>query len=150
MEDQLNGAFKYTRTPLAPPGTRVVIYEAPGNCRTWAPHCVDGWYLRPAPDHYRCHHVYIPRTRCEHIAKTVEFLPHDFPVPYISSTSTATAATRALSEAILNPTPTPFATLGNDQLSAIQALSRIFSNVTDIPPTAPAPKALRPSPVDVF
>ena len=36
-EDLLNGAFDYNRTPLAPPVTRVVVHEAPGNRRTWAP-----------------------------------------------------------------------------------------------------------------
>ena len=51
VEAQLNGAFDYNRTSLAPPGTRVVVYKAPGNRRTWSPHGVDGWYLGPAPDH---------------------------------------------------------------------------------------------------
>ena len=67
-------------------------------------------------------------------------------VPAGNSTSSATAAARALSKALLNPTPTPFATLGEDQLSAIQTHSRIFSNVTDNPPTAHAPKTPRPAP----
>ena len=30
-EVQLNGAFNYNTTPLAPPGTRVVVYENPEN-----------------------------------------------------------------------------------------------------------------------
>ena len=33
-ESQLSGAFDYNRTPLAPPVTRVVAHEAPGNRRT--------------------------------------------------------------------------------------------------------------------
>ena len=57
-EAQLNGAFDFNFTPLAPPGTRVVVHKAPNNRRTWAPHGVDGWYLGPIPDNYRCHHVY--------------------------------------------------------------------------------------------
>ena len=56
-EVQLNGAFDYNRTPLAPPGPRFVVHEAPGNRHTWDPHSVDGWYLGPAPDHYQCHRV---------------------------------------------------------------------------------------------
>ena len=51
-EAQLNGAFDFNRKPLAPPGTRVVVHETPNNCRTWAPHGVNGWYLGPTPDHY--------------------------------------------------------------------------------------------------
>ena len=36
-EAQLNGSFDFNRTPLEPPSTRVVVHEAPGNRRTWAP-----------------------------------------------------------------------------------------------------------------
>ena len=42
-EAQLNGAFDFNRTPLAPPGTKVLIFETPTQRRTWAPHGVDGW-----------------------------------------------------------------------------------------------------------
>ena len=52
-ESQLNGVFDFNRTPLAPPGTRFVVHEAPGNRRTCPPHGVNGWYLGPAPDHYQ-------------------------------------------------------------------------------------------------
>ena len=75
-EAQLNVAFDFNCTPLAPPGTRVIVHETPDNRCTWAPYGVDGWYLGPAHDHYRCHCVYIPRTRAERIAKTVVFFPH--------------------------------------------------------------------------
>ena len=50
-ESQLNGAFDFNRTPLAPPGTRVVVHKTPDNRRTWVPHRVDGRYLGPALDH---------------------------------------------------------------------------------------------------
>ena len=76
-EAQLNGDFDFNRIPLAPPGMRVIVHETPNNRRTRSHHGGDGWYLGPAPDHYRCHRVYIPRTRAECITKTVEFFPHD-------------------------------------------------------------------------
>jgi hypothetical protein len=41
-EAQLNGAFDYNRTPLAPPGTKVLVHETPANRRTWDPHGVGG------------------------------------------------------------------------------------------------------------
>ena len=129
---------------------QVLVHDTSDNCLTWAPHGVGGWYLRPAPDHYQCHLAYIPHTCAERIAKTVEFFPHDCPVPAGSSTSSATAAARALNEALFHPTPTPFATLGDDQFSAIQTLLRVFSNVTENTQTAPAPKAPRPAPADAL
>ena len=61
-EAQLNGAFDFNRTPLAPPGTKVLVFEAPGFCPTWAPHGVTGWYIGSAPRHYRCYRVYILKT----------------------------------------------------------------------------------------
>ena len=82
--------------------------------------------------------------------KMWSFFPHDFPVPSRSFTSAATTAVRALSKALLHPTPTLFATLGDDQFAAIQTLSRIFSHVTASPPTAPALKAAQLSPAVVF
>ena len=72
-EAQLNVAFDFNRTPLAPPVTGGIVHETPNNRRTWSPHGLDGWYLGPAPEHYRYPRMYIPRTRAERIAKTVDF-----------------------------------------------------------------------------
>ena len=75
-EAQLNGAFDYNKTPLAPPGTKIIAYVTPDGRLTWDPHGLDGWYIGNAPEHYRCHKVYITKTRAERIARTVEFFPH--------------------------------------------------------------------------
>jgi hypothetical protein len=41
---QLNGAFDFNATPLAPPGmTRVIIHEQASIRQSWAPHGIDGW-----------------------------------------------------------------------------------------------------------
>ena len=34
---QVYGAFDFDRTPLAPPGTKVMIHKKPDNCNTWDP-----------------------------------------------------------------------------------------------------------------
>ena len=138
-EAQLNGAFDYNATPLAPPGTKVVVYENPDKRRTWAPHGVDGWYLGAAPEHYRCHTVYITKTRAERIARTVEFFPHDIMMPATSSTDNAITAARMLAEALLNPIPaSPFITLGTEQMRAVSKLAELFQC------TIPAPIATTP------
>lgn len=56
---QLNGAFDFNRTPLAPPGTKVVAHVKATNRTTWATHGLRGWYVGPAPEHYRCYNVII-------------------------------------------------------------------------------------------
>ena len=42
---QLHGEFNYDATPLAPPGTRVIIHENPTLRGTWLYHGVKGWYI---------------------------------------------------------------------------------------------------------
>ena len=71
----LERAFDYKKTTLAPPGTKVVIHEKPDKRASWAAHGVDGWYLGPAVEHYRCYRVYVTNTRAERNADTVKFFP---------------------------------------------------------------------------
>jgi hypothetical protein len=90
----LNGTFDYNRTPMAPPGTKIIVHEKPNQRRTWDPHGVDGWYLGPATGHYRCYRVFINKTRAERITDTVEFLPHEIEMPFPTPTEIAVEATK--------------------------------------------------------
>jgi hypothetical protein len=47
----LFGQFDFNKTPMAPPGTRVLVHEKPDKRGTWAPHGIDGWYVGPALEH---------------------------------------------------------------------------------------------------
>ena len=60
---QLHVAFNFNRTPLAPPGTKVLVHEVPEIRETWSPHTFDAWYLVPAMHHYRCYKVWVWATR---------------------------------------------------------------------------------------
>ena len=79
------GEFYFNHTPLAPPGTQVVIHNIPNNCELWAPHGEDGRYIRPPMQHYRYHKAYIPKTRVERRFDTVEFFPKQFNMPNMLS-----------------------------------------------------------------
>ena len=68
---QLNGAFNFNRTPMGPPGTRVLLHQLPEARGTWAPYAVPGWYIGPAFEHYQCYRVYITKTAKERIANTL-------------------------------------------------------------------------------
>ena len=110
-EAQLNGPLNFNATPLAPPGTKILIYETPDQQRSWAPHGVDGWYIGPARKHYQCYCIYVPNMRAECVAKTFQFFPNKCPVPKLSSADNAARAAQELTKALLNPAPaTPFAT----------------------------------------
>jgi hypothetical protein len=72
---QLNGSFDLNRTPFPPTGTRVIAHDKPDQRASWDPHEVDGYYLGPALDHYRCYQVNIMKTKGTRIVDTVEFFP---------------------------------------------------------------------------
>ena len=81
----LFGQFDFNATPLAPPGTRVIAHEKPQQRGTWDPHGVNGWYVGPALEHYRCITCYIPSTGKERIVDTVQWFPHVVPIPAAST-----------------------------------------------------------------
>ena len=129
---QLHGEFNYNATPLAPPDTQVIIHEKPTVRGTWASHGVKGWYLGPSVNHYRCHHVYVTKTRGERDSDCVEFFPHNTPLHYKSSAENAIIAARELAYALQNPAPqAPFSNMGEYQLAAIEQMSKIFTNAAD-------------------
>jgi hypothetical protein len=69
---QLNGHFYFNITSLAPPGTRIITHEKPDQRESWDPQGLDGHYLGPALDHYRCYQVHITKTKGTRIVDTVE------------------------------------------------------------------------------
>jgi hypothetical protein len=81
----LNKAFHFLNTPLAPPGTRVVAHITPTQRANMAPHGVDGWYVGPSLDHYRCHKCYIPSTSQSWNVLTVDWFPHTVPFPKVDT-----------------------------------------------------------------
>ena len=146
-EAHLNGAFDFNKTPMAPPGTKVLVHETPAVRGSWAPHGVEGWYVGHAPQHYRCYRCYIPKTRAERISRSVEFFPHSTPMPATSSADAATDAARELTAALLNPAPaSPFPSLGTEQMAAIKQLAAIFHVATAAKPTFLVKLAPTPSP----
>ena len=50
--EALHGPYDWNRFPLAPPGCKAVIYEAPESRTSWGSHSTDAWYLGPSLDHY--------------------------------------------------------------------------------------------------
>jgi hypothetical protein len=60
---KLYGPFDFNKTPLAPLGTKALVYDNPATRTSWAPHATGGFYVGPATDHYRCLRFYIPATQ---------------------------------------------------------------------------------------
>jgi len=51
----LNGPYDYNAHPITPLGTHVVMHQKPGQCATWAPSGIDGWYVGHDFERYQCH-----------------------------------------------------------------------------------------------
>ena len=131
VEAQLNGNFDFNKTPLAPPGTRALVFEDPTNQGTFTPHAIDTRYLSHAKDNYRCHKFFIPATNGERIAQTAEFFPHHCNMPGLSSSERATITATDLTDALLHPAPkSPFSKLSNTHYSALKQLDAIFKRAT--------------------
>jgi hypothetical protein len=142
----LHGNFNFDATPLAPPGTRVLIHEKPEVRTSWAPHGTDGWYLGPASEHYRCYRVYATATASERISDTVEFFPEHTKLPYCSSADAAVLAAKQLIAALKYPVAAaPIAPIGTHQLAALEQLANIFNTAIATKDPAAATKIILPT-----
>jgi hypothetical protein len=82
--ETLEGPYNFNCYPLAPLGTRAIIYKDSDMCASWAPHGLDMWYLSPSKDHYCCHHYYIPETRGYRISGSANLFPQHCQKPSYS------------------------------------------------------------------
>ena len=142
----LEGEFNFDRTPLVPPGTRVVIHEKPAQRASWAPYGIHGWYIGPSLLHYRCYRCYIPSTNFIRDSCTVAFSPINFPIFRTSSADAATSADLDLIIALKNPAPASPFDISNPSLCALHHLADIFQTAAPkltlppvLSPTVPLP-----------
>jgi hypothetical protein len=122
-----HGLVDYNKTAFSPPGCKIIAHEKPGKRRTWAPHGKPGYSLGSAMHHYRCQNVYISTTASERIVDTLEFFPHNYQLSQLSSTSRLLVAAKDMMDALQNPHPAvPFASVGDDTITALTDLAAIF------------------------
>ena len=82
---QLHGRRYYcNRFPLAPPGTRAVLYLDPDNRSSWGTRGIDACYCGPYNDHYRCNKFYVPETRSYRISGSFDLFPQNCSLPDMS------------------------------------------------------------------
>jgi hypothetical protein len=91
--------------------------------------------------HYRCQNVYISTTASERIVDTLEFFPHNYQMPKLSSTDRLLMAADDMTDALKNPHPEfPFASVGYDTIAALMDLATIFK-LELLQPPSPANQA---------
>ena len=131
--------YDFLAHPLAPPGTRVVVYDPADNRSSWALHGVAGYYLGPALNHYREMRCYIPSTNGIRISNQCDFFPAKVKLPGASTAEILLAAIDKLQRTVESNLPQ------HDQLlPAIAELRTATSNYTNnIVPAGPrAPDGL--------
>ena len=96
----VRGPYDFNAHPIAPPGTLVCVHEMPEARASWAPHCVKGFYIGPAFDHYRCYRVWVLETDKPRISDTLEWFPHQVTMPSPSAADTVIAAITDLVSAL--------------------------------------------------
>jgi hypothetical protein len=122
-----HGLLDYNKTAFARPGCKIIAHEKPGKRRSWAPRGQHGYSLGPAMHHYRCQNVYITTTASERIVDTLEFFPHNYQMPQLSSTNRLLMSAKDMTDAFQNPhTDVPFASVGDDSIVALKDLAAIF------------------------
>jgi hypothetical protein len=71
----LNGPYDWNQYPLAPVGSKAIVYKD-GNTRgLWVSQGINGWYLGPSLDYYCCNLYYIPETRAYQVLGSTELFP---------------------------------------------------------------------------
>jgi hypothetical protein len=123
----LNGNFDFNRSPLASPGTRVVVHITPAQRPNRGPHSVDGWYVGSSPEHYRCHKCYIPSTFGVRDALTIDWFPHNVPFPRVTTDEYLRQTAHDMLKLIQNKTTHPIPSL----TIWLQHHQRLYTNRPD-------------------
>ena len=132
--------YDYNATPMAPPGTKIVVHDKSTTRKSWAPHGTDGWYIGPSLHHYRCVKCFMPTTKSVRDADTVVFLPETIPFPETSADEhlkqAATDIIRILTKK-QRKTHFPSLEMGDKTRNALLKIAKILNKDEPLPPLEP-------------
>ncbi|RPI66945.1 MAG: hypothetical protein EHM43_10390, partial [Ignavibacteriae bacterium] len=138
--EAMDGSFSFDATPMAPPGTEVLVHLKPSRRTSWSFHAANGWYIGPSLKHYCCIRLIMADTGAERLTDTFRYKHHAMPVPTITPTDRIIAATKHLTDALDGTQEAPL-----DELQAILSLRQIL--LGEAPPT---PVPIDPPPTTVL
>eukprot|EP00804_Cyclotella_cryptica_P028204 CCRYP_011045-RA/>CCRYP_011045-RA protein AED:0.18 eAED:0.15 QI:0/0/0/1/1/1/2/0/1234 len=98
---QLHGhRYNWNAYPLAPPGTKAVIYESPTTRTSWGTRGLDAWYCGPAFDHYRNMKFYVPSTKAYRVSGSYDLFPQHCILPTFTPAQHTQEVLRELFESL--------------------------------------------------
>jgi hypothetical protein len=142
---ELYGPFDFNKMPLAPIGTKALVYNNPATGTSWVPRATDGFYVGPTTNHYRCLRFYIPATQCFCFSNTWHLYPSHCQVPTIleHNITLLLAAVNLLQQlGCAIPTTT---TAKLKHLNAIRQLTTIMSGQPNASPNDPTSPRVVPA-----
>ncbi len=106
-------------------GCAVQLYESTNRCGTWADHLTDGWYLGTSNEHYRCHIIYVKKTRSERISDTVFFKHRYITQPTSTQADIILKALDDLTHALKGRKKVK----GDAQIEALEKIDKLLNNI---------------------
>ena len=137
----LFGQFDFNRNPLAPAGTKVLVHEKPTQRRTWAYHGIDGWYIGPAMEHYRCMRCYIPSLASVRVTDTIDFFPKLSSFPKMTNEEYLRKAIEDLITVVkARPHSLPNLQEGDPTKTALEEIANLLGRAMEPPVVTPEKK----------
>jgi hypothetical protein len=129
------------------PASAFLSHNKPLTRGTWSPHALDGWYVGPALESYRCYTIWMWDTRAERTSDTVSWSPTKIPMPLASSTDLILAGIANIHHALTHPSPgSALAPTTDSQVAALTHLTGLLTSLckpTDVPPPGLSKQPLR-------
>ena len=118
----MEGEFHFDATPIAPPGTEMMMHDKPNRRKTWGYNAKKAWYLGPCLRHYRSVRGMLPSTKGERITDTFRFRHHAIDIPNLTPADRILEAAKQLDNAIQQqPKKAPM-----DEHTAIELLREVL------------------------
>jgi hypothetical protein len=146
----LFGNFDFNRTPLAPPGTKIVAHNSSESRTPFGEHGKVGWYIGPSLEHYRCWKCYFEDTMAERDVLKVDFFPQKIPFPKFTRDDYLQQTAEDMLHLLQEPqSTTPSSQAISDPLAFGPPILNAFAKVADILRRAvqPPPAAVTPTPI---
>ena len=130
-----HGNFNFQATPIAPPGTKVIVHANPTKRASWDLNGQTGWCTGPSMKHYRCTQCYVPKTRLLVDADAVEFFPHSIPFSSFTLQYFLVQAATGITSMLANPPKSAAPTLeaGDPIKNAILNIAKLLKRADRIP-----------------
>jgi hypothetical protein len=111
----------------------VQVHKSKERKNSWAANATKGWYLQTSLEHYRCHVIYVKKTRSERVTDTVHFKHKHITQPTIAPEDTIVKALNDLTQALKERRNKK----GTEEIEVLQKMDKILQNL----PTTPTTKA---------